>query len=306
MKRTLGSETVVSIDDDDAAEEPDRAKRSRVSTQTVRVAHLFVSQSAVGALETPFHKNVLLHDSRWGSAPYKELCASRLRDLLGRSIANMWSFARVYPCAKARCVKLTRVAPPRVLWNYEAAQFVDEGLNPKPDYWKWRRAGFRASYAVDDPAGYGDAPCLYWLWPLSKVPIEVDISHCAQIEGPSDDDDAHGSATEQYVKLDLLLARRVIYCELYRELCGRHPVLSTLRELYLSGRRIQLADPDGPRRHYGGRIYRRIKPGTSSMEVSLADIQTLLDDPKRPFGHAYAIAALLMDPSGAWIFSRSK
>lgn len=139
------------------------------------------------------------------------------------------------------------------------------GDPPNEAYWKWREKGMNHPRAVRYPNGYkGRHECI-----------------CA--------------ITDDGQRLDYIASRNAIYCDFYVRHALQHPSFVALKERLESGENILLVEVDGP--DYGLKFepYTRISAASPGLNMDEDTIKMLLNDTRKPFGHGYVIAALLLD-----------
>jgi len=214
---------------------------------------------------TPGCTNVLMHTSASGLggplSPYV------LRDEQGQLLENVWQFSKLYRKVTAQRIPLGRYHPDTIVWEHPAEVHVDEETgDPTPAYWEWRRKGMGNERAVRYPNGFaGRTQCV-----------------CSIML------DDNGNTRLGYIE-----ARKRIYCAEYARLAPRTDAFKKLHRLLTEqGRDIQLVEVDGPDpKDFGG---------VTSLLMDEALVRRLVNDPKRPFGHGYVIAALLLGGQ-AWL-----
>jgi hypothetical protein len=101
---------------------------------------------------------------------------------------------------------------------------------------------------------------------------------------------------------DYIAARKHIYCGEYRRLAPLTPHFARLRSLLLAGENLQIVEVDGPDPSLEYGPYARISADADApgMLMDEATIRFLINDAKKPFGHGFVIAALLLG-GDAWL-----
>lgn len=118
-------------------------------------------------------------------------------------------------------------------------------------------------YAVRYPNGFhGRSKCLYAIW-----------------EGEH---------------LDYISARKKIYCGEYARLAPLTESFQNLKALLESGQNLQLVEVDGPDPTLNYSPYDSISPENPGMLMTRETVALLIQDEKKPFGHGFVIAALLL------------
>lgn len=157
---------------------------------------------------------------------------------------------------------MSRFQPKKIIWEHSGERHCRDGTI-LPDYWAWREKGFKNDYAVRYPNGFkGRSECLFSLWPRTDEPMIYD-------------------------RLDYITARKKIYCGEYIRLAPRTPHFKKLKDLLESGQSLLIVEVDGP----DPTFYGLECPGLLINETT---IKMLINDPRKPFGHGYVIAALLL------------
>ncbi len=100
--------------------------------------------------------------------------------------------------------------------------------------------------------------------------------------------------------LDYIASRKAIYVPLYIKLVIQQPKFNKLKELLRRGINLLIIEVDGP--HQEDLDYYQKTYGVNddfithdSMIVNEKNIQIMLNDKKRPFGHGYCLAMALLD-----------
>jgi hypothetical protein len=215
--------------------------------------------------QTPGFRNVLIHTAPTGEggplSPYV------LRDEYGHLLENVWQFSKVYREVDAQRVPLSRYQPDTIVWQHGHEKHVDVLANGEetvtPAYWEWRLKGFRNAYAVRYPNGFnGRHKCLYCYWKGER--------------------------------LDYIAARKLIYCGEYARLAPRTAAFQHLRQLLADGVNLQLIEVDGPDPTLTYPPYDQISRAAPGMLMTEETVRLLLNDARKPFGHGFVIAALLL------------
>lgn len=215
---------------------------------------------------TPDYTNVLIHVS--GQTIGGGLSPFVLRNESGQLLENVWQFAKVYAKVEAQTAKLGRYSS-TVIWTHPAEVHV-EGDHILPAYWEWRNKGMNNRYAVRYPAGFhGRHKCLFSIAP-GAVP-----------DGG-------------FQRLNYIQARKRIYCGEYARLAPREAHFLRLQAMLNSGQNIQICEVDGPDVTLSHPPYDRISATDPGLDIDESAIRLLVNDPIRPFGHGFVIAALLL------------
>lgn len=218
---------------------------------------------------TPGYRNVLIHTSPdglgGGLSPYV------LRNEQGHLLENIWQFSKVYGVVEAQKIPLSRkFHPTKIIWEHPREIHLD----PKtrlltPEYWAWRKKGMNNPWAVRYPNGYrGRHNCLCSVW-VEQNSQEVKI-------------------------LDYISARKIIYCGEYARLAPRTSQFQRLLQLLRTGENLQIIEVDGPDPELDFPPYDEISIDNPGLLITEEKIRLLLEDPRKPFGHGYTIAALLL------------
>lgn len=230
------------------------------------------------------------------SSAYGSLSPYELRDSEKRNLECLWQMAKVYKRVPKTISKYSRYDS-RVIWDHPAETHVVESRevldgNKKAHkevvvneaYWNWRAKGMSAPDAIRYPVGYNARhSCLGAIWDE-----KVHLQHPeARLEGP-------------ITLLDYITARKRIYLTLYSRMVRDKPQFLALRKKLAQGENLLLLEVDGP--HQESLKYYVDKYGVStdfiqagSVAATLENLELLLNDPKHPFGHGYALAWSLYD-----------
>lgn len=183
----------------------------------------------------------------------------------GHLLENIWQFSKVYERVEEQEIHLSSKHPnSRIIWEHPAEVHIESGALT-PAYFDWREKGMRNAYAVRYPNGFqGRHKCLYSFW-----------------EGE---------------KLDYVAARKKIYCGEYARLA---PPTKAFKELYSAlherGENLLLIEVDGPDPTLTYPPYDQISTANPCMIMNEKNIRLLVNDEKKPFGHGFVLAALLLD-----------
>jgi len=216
------------------------------------------------------YQNILIHTK--GDNLGGDLSPYVLRDENGCLIENIWQFSKVYKKVTKQRVSYSRFTPDKIIWEHPEEIHIDKVENNALEaYWNWRKKGFHNEYAVRYPNGFhGRTSCLFSLWPCDTNPYAYD-------------------------RLDYIEARKKIYCGEYIRLAPKTPHFKKLKEMIESGQNIQIVEVDGPDTNLIYPPYDQISRDNPGLDINEHNIKLLVNDPKKPFGHGFVIAALLLD-----------
>jgi hypothetical protein len=99
------------------------------------------------------------------------------------------------------------------------------------------------------------------------------------------------------VRLGYIEARKQIYCGEYKRLAPPTEAFQRLSALLAQGVNLQLVEVDGPDPTLTFPPYNEISKENPGLLMCKDTIRMLIDDPRKPFGHGYVIAALLLGGS---------
>ena len=218
--------------------------------------------------KTPGFYNVFIHttNSNLGG----ELSPFVLKDEKGHLLENVWQFSKVYAYVNAQCIKLSRFHPRVIIWEHPKEVHVDDG-KVLPAYWKWREKGMNNHYAVRYPNGYhGRHQCLYSLWPRND-----------------------GSG--EFEKLSYIEARKKIYCGEYVRFAPQTAHFRKLQAMLAGGTNLQIIEVDGPDFRLNFPPYDQLSEQNPGLLITAGIIKMLVNDSRKPFGHGYVVAALLLN-----------
>lgn len=197
-----------------------------------------------------------------------------LKDEEGRILENIWQFQKFYSHVSKQRIPLGKYHKDTIVWEHpeEEHAFLDEKegvLMPNDAYWAWREKGMRNPYAVRYPNGYeGRRKCIC---SIVKVPQGGAIS-----------------------KLGYIDARKQIYCSEYARLAPHTEAFKKLSALLDQGKSIQIIEVDGPDPSLNFPPYDQISKENPGLLITEDTIRMLVNDERKPFGHGYVIAALLL------------
>lgn len=211
---------------------------------------------------TPGFRSVLIHVSSTGMGG--PLSPFVLKNERGQLLENVWQFAKLYSrvTEQRSLIKGTNT----VIWEHPSEEHLDaETGEPNDAYWAWRQKGMDNSLAVRYPNGYhGRTKCIGAIWPGEPG------------------------------RLDYIQSRKKIYCAEYARLAPKTAAFKTLLNLLEKGENLQLVEVDGPDPTLKYAPYDQISPADSGMLMNEANIRLLVEDVRKPFGHGFVIAALLL------------
>jgi hypothetical protein len=220
------------------------------------------------------YETVIIHTSAkifGGSlSPYN------LRNEKGQILENIWQFSKLNKSVVQQYTAVNPKNPDKIIWQHPAEFHVkdDEVL---PAYWDWRKKGMNNWYPVRYPNGYeGRRQVVCALWP--KTP---------ELANSRDEKD--------YDRLDYIQARKTIYFGEYARLAPRNAEFQKMQAKLRRGKNILLAEVDGPDPDLTHRPYNRISRTCPGLAIDQETATMLMNDRKKPFGHGYTIACLLLD-----------
>jgi hypothetical protein len=214
------------------------------------------------------YTNILIHTGEKGLGA--GLSPYRLEDEQGRILENIWQFSKWYPFVEAQCIPYSRYKQTPIIWDHPKEIHCINN-EPTDEYWNWREKGMNNKYAVRYPVGYNNRHnCICALWP----------------ESPNSD---------IYDKLDYLSARKKIYVNEYIRLHKNVDDFHILQEKLSNGENLQIIEVDGPDPTLDYFPYNLLSVNDPGLVINKQIIKALINDTRKPFGHGYTIAALLLD-----------
>lgn len=225
--------------------------------------------------EAPFsdgYKNIIIHTS--SSNLGGDLSPYILRNEKGQLLENIWQFSKIYSSVDAQKTWLSRFQPDNIIWYHpseiHAVSDPTGTWTTTTEYWMWRNKGMNNKYAVRYPNGFnGRHKCLCSLWPSAQNP-------------------------DVYESLGYVEARKKIYCSEYIRLAPHTKHFKKLQALLNSGVNLQIVEVDGPDCALDFPPYDRISHCNPGLDINEETIRMLINDSRKPFGHGYVIAALLL------------
>lgn len=229
---------------------------------TIRVAKYYPGKPQV---KLTGYKNILIHTS--GRPLGGDLSPYILRNEQGQLLENVWQFSKLYANVTAQQIPLSRWNPNLIIWKHDAETHVDKDGNPTNAYWQWRKKGMNHDYAVRYPNGYhGRHRCVCSLF----------------------------GNKEHFERLDYIEARKQIYCAEYIRLAPKTPHFKQLLALLKQGVNLQILEVDGPDPTLTYPPYNQLSMETPGLIINETVIRMLVNDARKPFGHGYVIASLLL------------
>lgn len=221
------------------------------------------------------YTNILIHTSDktlgGGLSPY------HLKDEKGKILENIWQFSKWYPSVTKQNIPFSKYMSDVIIWSHPS-ELHSINDNPTDKYWDWRKKGMNNKYAVRYPAGYYNrANCICSLWPSD--PSEQPLITIEKL----------------YDRLDYIEARKKIYIGEYVRLHKNVEDFAILKERLDSGENLQIVEVDGPDPTLDYFPYDLIDVNNPGLIINKKVIQSLVNDKRKPFGHGYVIASLLLD-----------
>lgn len=213
---------------------------------------------------------VTTRNKQRGKDDFSDLSPYYLKNDYGQIMENIWQFSKIYETVPAVKEKLHYYSN-TIIWQWqEEKHIIDNVITDK--YQIWRSAGMNNKYPVRYPAGYrGRSSCVGALWYNETMP--------------------NGS---KY--LDYITSRKKIYVPVYTNLVKQHPRFQDLKLRHLQGENLLIIDVDGPAQELAAHYAELgVTVEKSTVVVNVANMQALLNDPVRPFGHGYCLAMALLD-----------
>lgn len=209
------------------------------------------------------------------STAYGDLSPYDLWDEKGRSMENIYQFAKIYekvPASKQRYSRFDQ----KVIWEWPE-QTHAVVTNPEtgawtitPEYLQWRQAGMNAKEAIRYPVGHNHRhSCIG--------------AFAENLDG-----------TINPRLLNYIESRKRIYVPLYARLVQQKDRFDKLRQELVSGTNLNIIEVDGP--HQESLPYYQQTYGApdnwiehNSIECTKQNMEIMLNDPKHPFGHGHCL-----------------
>jgi len=209
------------------------------------------------------------------SSPYASLSPFCLRDEKGRFHENIWQSSKVYMEVPASRQTYSRWNS-TVIWEHPYEVHTDDQGLPNQAYFAWRHKLANNPYPVRYPVGFQHRhKCLYALKETGEGLIEP-------------------------WALGYIAARKEIYGKEYLRLVEKQPQYRELKDRLARGENLLLIDVDGP--HQEGMSYYQEKYQVTpdfitnnSVLASEYSLNLLLNDEKFQYGHAFFLAASLLN-----------
>jgi hypothetical protein len=219
------------------------------------------------------------------STPYGELGPYVLKDDHGRIMENIWQFSKVYREVPRSLQRYSRYDD-RIIWDHPKEIHYDEKSDEITSlYLDWRQKGMYNTYPVRYPVGYKNKnKCLFSLKEKCYGdPYSVDITE----------------------KLNYIEARKQIYVPIYCDIVKKQKKFKSLKRKLSKGRNLLIIEVDGPHQESLQYYKDEYKVDDDFIEnntilINEENINILLDDERRPFGHGYCLAIALLDKDIEW------
>jgi len=191
---------------------------------------------------------------------------------------NYWQFLKVYnsvePIESTFSLKDTRIA-----WKHEGCIQLDEDNNITPAWNDWRLRGFASNNYIRFPVGSN---------PKKRASCQFALT--LNTDGSVNTDN----------KLDYVQSRKQTYVTKYCENVKNHNLFLELKQRLLNGENLLIIEPDGP--HQESLLYYKNKYNVNNdfiinhtVDVTIENMQILINDTKHAFGHGYCLAMELLE-----------
>ena len=186
----------------------------------------------------------------------------------GMILENVWQFSKLYEFVTPQKISMSRWQKDRIIWEHPGELHLKEDT-PTEEYWKWREKGMNNPFAVRYPNGFhGRRKCKFSLF-LNKD-------------------------TGEWERLNYIESRKKIYCAEYARLVHNYQDFADLKDLVENGQNVMLIEVDGPDPELSYAPYDQISRDSPGLIMNEDTIRMLVNDERKPFGHGYTIAALLL------------
>lgn len=213
-----------------------------------------------------------------------------LKNEKGQLLENVWQFSKLYPFVSAQRIPLGRFHPKVIIWQHPQEIHVDMNSNePLETYWAWREKGMNNRYAVRYPNGFhGRKNCICSIWADS-------LSHSSSSSSAAlSSSSVASNSASSYERLGYIGARKVIYCGEYIRLAPKTDAFKHLQSLHQHGQNLLIVEVDGPDPTLEYSPYNQISINSPGLLICEETIKLLVNDPRKPFGHGYVIASLIL------------
>jgi hypothetical protein len=223
---------------------------------------------------------------------YGQLSPHNMRDEKGRLFMNIIQFSKLFRHVQQQNQHVNKKYAVQLWrWHHQAEQhYEDRTRLPTAEFWNWHDKGMVNPFPVMWPNGPAYS-MMYLGFMIETTPSDNHVS-CI-----------HPISKAPYKMVGRIEGRKQTLCALYRKYVPDHPEFKKLMHMLNEGKDVMILEYDGP-------LTSRYT--TSPIKESIVDINCLLidkpetihyllHDEKNWFGHGFAIAALLNDPSGVWM-----
>lgn len=272
VKQTPSTIETVVVPDDDFAfyEEALKAAEKLYQTPVSKRGIVAVAKYYPGGdvVKVDGFQSILIHTSAKNLGG--DLSPYVLTNEKGHLLENIWQFSKLYPKVTKQQVPISKWQPDKIIWDYpEEVHYENDEILPA--YWNWRALGTANAYAVRYPNGFhGRRKCIFSLWPRADDPT-------------------------QYDKLDYIEARKKIYCGEYFRLAPYTPHFKQLKTMLNNGVNLLIVEVDGPDPDLTYPPYNQISRKNPAMIMNKENVNLLVNDRNKPFGHGFTIATLLLN-----------
>lgn len=212
------------------------------------------------------------------SSAYGSIGPYVLKDENGRLMENIWQFSKIYekvPYSRQTYSKYQ----PRVTWEWPADTHIIDGKITN-EYYEWRKQGMEAKDQVRYPVG---------------------IDHRHTCKGVILEDDAKDLSTA----LGKIESRKKLYIPLYCRLAKEQLQFKNLYKRLRKGENLLICEVDVAFAEDMQRYKEEFGVADNFIEkntmlINKTNIEIVLHDIKRPFGHGYCLALALLDKDVEW------
>lgn len=226
------------------------------------------------------------------SSAYGSLGPYCLKNEKGQLMENIYQGSKIYQNVPNSVQRYSRYDK-TVIWEHPAEKHIDEEEKPTEEYWNWRKKLFDNPYPVRYPVTFSHrSKCIGAIW--------------------NEDDDGFGEENDTEFPVTKLLnyveSRKKVYVPVYCNLAKQDDKFTKLKEMLAERTNLLICEVDGP--HQEDMPYYKEKYNikndfivSNTMLVNKKNIQIMVNDTKRPFGHGYCLALALLDKEDDWIYN---
>jgi len=215
------------------------------------------------------------------SSEYGAIGPYELKDENGYIFEDLWQFSKVYEkVPETHEVYTQRYRVPA--WDHPAEIHMKDGFFTQ-EFWSWRQKGLSNAIAVRYPVGRKNMHLCKF-----AIPYDTPCNHDSLV------------SIDSIEHLDYIQSRKRTYIPVYIELASKQELFKQLKQRHEDGEDLLIIEVDGPHQESLSYYMQKYGVGKDFIEkdtiiASEDNMKIIVNDPKHPAGHGYALAIGLQD-----------